>query len=295
MIIQDIERGEGVCLIDPLGTTAEKVIDYIPRWRTNDFRYFNVADTERPLGLNVLSGGNPDAITATISAFAALWGLSREQTPQLLSILGYALAALREVPNATLLHLPRLLTDDGYRERVLERVTDPGVRSYWLTDFGSRGARERREASSAVLNKVQELRRDAILRNIFGQEQNAIDPPFLMARRRILIVNLAASQIGKENARLIGAFLVSFFERAAAARMMAIERREREDRAGLARGVPRFLSVRRRVPGFRDHQFRRRAFAEPQRPAVVRLLPSVPRSDPGEGAPGGFRQRRLAV
>src|SRR4051794_7396185 len=90
MLIQDIARGEGVCLIDPLGTTAEEVIDHIPSWRTDDFRYFNVADPERPLGLNTLSGGTPDAITATISAFAALWGLSREHTPQLLSILGYA-------------------------------------------------------------------------------------------------------------------------------------------------------------------------------------------------------------
>src|SRR3954470_8176409 len=56
MLIQDIHRGEGVCLIDPLGTSAQTLLSYIPRHRTEDVRYLNVADLERPLGLNILSG-----------------------------------------------------------------------------------------------------------------------------------------------------------------------------------------------------------------------------------------------
>ena len=31
MIAQDLHRGEGVCLIDPLGHTAEAVLSYVPR------------------------------------------------------------------------------------------------------------------------------------------------------------------------------------------------------------------------------------------------------------------------
>src|SRR5689334_7931805 len=30
MIMQDIERGEGVCVIDPLGVFADELLDYIP-------------------------------------------------------------------------------------------------------------------------------------------------------------------------------------------------------------------------------------------------------------------------
>ena len=51
MIAQDLARGEGVCLIDPLGHTAETVLSYVPRWRTHQVRYLNVADLERPVGL----------------------------------------------------------------------------------------------------------------------------------------------------------------------------------------------------------------------------------------------------
>ncbi len=35
MIAQDLARGEGVCLIDPLGHTAEAVLSYVPRSRTS--------------------------------------------------------------------------------------------------------------------------------------------------------------------------------------------------------------------------------------------------------------------
>ncbi len=52
MIVQNIHRGEGVCLIDPLGHTAEQVLSYVPSSRTEQVRYLNVADLERPVGLN---------------------------------------------------------------------------------------------------------------------------------------------------------------------------------------------------------------------------------------------------
>src|SRR3712207_4559605 len=56
MLAQDLHRGEGVCLIDPLGTTAEKVLSYVPSWRTHEVCYLNVVDHSRPVGLNILGG-----------------------------------------------------------------------------------------------------------------------------------------------------------------------------------------------------------------------------------------------
>lgn len=54
MIKQDIEAGKGVCLIDPHGDLAEKVLSLIPASRAEDVVYFNPGDIERPLGLNML-------------------------------------------------------------------------------------------------------------------------------------------------------------------------------------------------------------------------------------------------
>ena len=54
MIIQDINNGEGVCVIDPHGSLAEKLLDFIPESRVKDTIYFAPFDSEYPMGLNVL-------------------------------------------------------------------------------------------------------------------------------------------------------------------------------------------------------------------------------------------------
>ena len=40
LAIQDIQNGEGIAFIDPHGSTAEKLLDFIPQERINDVIYF---------------------------------------------------------------------------------------------------------------------------------------------------------------------------------------------------------------------------------------------------------------
>src|SRR3954454_10550076 len=54
MIVQDIQNGEGVALLDPHGDIAERVLSSIPSWRTDDLCYFNASDLSYPIGLNIL-------------------------------------------------------------------------------------------------------------------------------------------------------------------------------------------------------------------------------------------------
>ena len=141
MIAADIAAGEGVTLIDPHGGLAETILDHIPPSRTEDVCYFNVADTERPIGFNILqTDGLPAekrhlAVSAVLAAFSGIWGLTPERAPRLLNILKYAVAALLETPGATLLSLERLLTDEAYRLRVVTRHSNEAVRRYWLETF----------------------------------------------------------------------------------------------------------------------------------------------------------------
>src|SRR5437870_2720168 len=50
LILQDIEAGRGVGVIDPHGDFASEILDYIPRRRIEDVAYFNPADFEHPVG-----------------------------------------------------------------------------------------------------------------------------------------------------------------------------------------------------------------------------------------------------
>src|SRR5271169_1896595 len=52
LILQDIEAGRGVALIDPHGDLALDILDHIPSWRTEDVVYFNPLDKD-PLAINL--------------------------------------------------------------------------------------------------------------------------------------------------------------------------------------------------------------------------------------------------
>jgi hypothetical protein len=220
LILQDIEAGEGVALLDPHGDTAERLLDFIPPWRTDHLCYFDPADLEHPVGFNILAGHEPErrhlAVSGVVSAFKGFWGES--WGPRLEYILVNAVAALMERPGATLLQLPRLLTDPVFRELTAKRLTDPVVRRYWQEEFAGYDKRLQAESAAPVLNKIGQLFTSPMMRNIFGQEHSAFDPRFLMDKRRILIANLSRGRIGADKSDLIGSLLVSALELAGSAR-----------------------------------------------------------------------------
>jgi hypothetical protein len=226
MIRQDLERGDGVMLIDPHGLTAEKLLDYIPPHRIGDVCYFNVADFERPIPFNILDTTVPPekrhlAVSAVVAAFSGFWNLTPERAPRLLNILKHAVAALLETPDATLLSLERFLTDEAYRVRVATRLSNPAVRRYWLETFDQKDARFRAEAIDPVLTRVSDFGIVPLMRRIVGQAKSGFDPWAVMDGKKILIANLDIGQIGEENAQLLGALLLTRYELAARGRSEA--------------------------------------------------------------------------
>ena len=138
LIAQDLAAGAGLALLDPHGDLAEAVLLHVPRDRTNDLVYLNPADAERPIGFNPLSGVpedlKPIVADGVVSAFRHVWPES--WGPRLDYILTNAVRALLDVPGATLLMLPRLLIDEGFRVQLVEHhVGDPMVRSFWLNEY----------------------------------------------------------------------------------------------------------------------------------------------------------------
>ena len=60
MILQDIRSGKGLAVIDPHGDMVDSVLGRIPAERTEDVILFNMLDTERPLGFNLLEWKTPE-------------------------------------------------------------------------------------------------------------------------------------------------------------------------------------------------------------------------------------------
>jgi len=78
LILQDIEDGRGVALIDPHGDLAADILDNLPSWRTDHVVYFDPASPD-PMAINLFraTSDNWPLVTAGIvSAFKKIWGHS---------------------------------------------------------------------------------------------------------------------------------------------------------------------------------------------------------------------------
>src|SRR3989338_3458355 len=54
LALQYIRNGKGLAIVDPHGDFVEEIVEKIPEERAKDVIYFNPADTEYPIGFNVL-------------------------------------------------------------------------------------------------------------------------------------------------------------------------------------------------------------------------------------------------
>lgn len=211
MAIQDIQNGNGMAFLDPHGSTADKLLDYVPENRIKDVIYFAPFDTEHPISFNVMEDVEPDrrhlVVSGLMSAFEKIW--VDAWSARMAYILQNTLAALLEYPEATMLGINRMLSDKTYRQKVVNNITDPTVKSFWVDEFAKYTDRYAQEATPAIQNKVGQFTSNPLIRNIIGQPKSSFDIRKIMDEKKILIVNLSKGLVGENNANLLGSMLVT--------------------------------------------------------------------------------------
>ena len=230
MAVQDIQNGRGVAIVDPHGEFAETVLKAVPANRINDVIYFNPADQEWPIAFNVMEKVDTEyrhlIASGLVGVFKKLWADS--WGPRLEYILRNAILALLEYPSSTLLGVTRILVDKNYRERVVEKITDPVVKSFWVDEFTKWNERVLQEVISPIQNKVGQFLSSALIRNIVGQTKSAFNIRDLMDQEKVIIMNLSKGRIGEDNSALLGAMMITKIQLAAMARVDVSEE-ERKD------------------------------------------------------------------
>ena len=221
LVVQDIRNGHGICYIDPHGDTAEKLLKSIPANRINDVIYLNPADQNFPLAFNVMESVDPDyrhlVASGLIGVFKKIWADS--WGPRLEYILRNAILALLEYPGSTLLGVTRILVDKKYREKVVDKVTDPVIRQFWVDEFPKWSDKVLQEVVSPIQNKVGQFLSSSLIRNIVGQTTSSFDIRDAMDTRKILIINLSKGRIGEDNGALLGAMMITKIQLAAMGRV----------------------------------------------------------------------------
>ena len=221
MAIQDIQEGAGLGFIDPHGEAAEELLDFVPEARIKDVLYFNPSDVSFPIAFNVMEKVSSEhrhiVVSGLMSVFKKLW--PDVWSARMEYILNYAILALLESPDSTLLGINRLLSDPDFRASVVDKVKDPVVRAFWLQEYARYTQRYEVEATAAIQNKVGQFISNPVIRNIVGQVRSSIDMREVMDGQKILIANLSKGRIGEDTSHLLGGLLVTKLQLAAMSRV----------------------------------------------------------------------------
>lgn len=210
MIVQDMEQGRGVVVIEPKGDLIEDVLRRVPADRLNDVVVLDPTDIEMPVGLNPLAreGRSAELVADQLlgvlhSLYANSWG------PRTSDILGSALLTLTRTPGASLVNLPILLTDPSYRRRIVGAIDDPIALSPFWAQFENWSEAERTAAIAPSMNKLRPFVMRPELRGVLGQTHPRFEIRDVFRHRKILLVNLAKGQLGPESSALLGALVVA--------------------------------------------------------------------------------------
>lgn len=230
LIVQNIQNGEGVCVVDPHGELVEEILHLIPEHRKKDVIYFNPADTDFHIGFNVIQLDDPKykhlVASGLMGIFTKIW--ANAWSSRMEYILNNAILALLDTPGTTLLGIPRLLVDKDYRQMIIGNLKDPVVKAFWVHEYEQWREQFRNEAIAPIQNKVGQFLSTSIIRNVVGQPKSTIDIFNIMNEGKIFLVNVSKGRIGEDNSALLGGMIITKIQLAAMERVR-IPEEERKD------------------------------------------------------------------
>lgn len=229
MVLQDIQNGEGVAVIDPHGSDIAELLEKIPPHRIDDVILFDAGDTEYPMGINMLEADTEEEKHLIVNSFIA--SLYKLYDPNHQGIMGPKLErAIRNVmltammdKESTMVDVLRLLIDNKYAQSFIPKITDPLVKKYWVDEMAHTSEQTKGEQMGYFVSKFDRLVTEKIMRNIVGQPKSAFNFKKLMAEKKILLCDLSKGKIGDENSNFLGLILVPKILSAALSRSVLIE------------------------------------------------------------------------
>ena len=241
LITQHMRAGNGLILIDPNGDLARDVTDCIPANRTGDLIYLHPGDRQ-VAGLNPLNCALDDAelvadqLLDLIRQHADNWGPVIDET------LKATLVLLAATPGLTLVEMPAVLLDAGFRRRVLAGL-DPAFTATvgeFFARYEAMSPGQQATAASAALNKVTPFLDRRPIRAMLGQAAPRWSMREVIDGGKILIVALPSGTVGPVAADLVGSVIVTQVWNTALGRQ-SVARSERRPVSLVIDELPRFV------------------------------------------------------
>ncbi|MBR3248439.1 TraM recognition domain-containing protein [Candidatus Saccharibacteria bacterium] len=223
---QDMCDGRGFAFIDPHGDAVEALLKRVPEERIDDVIYFDPADIEHPVGMNMFEYTTEDQ-----KDFIVQEGISMLQSLFDPNNQGYfgprgqhmfrnaALLLMSDPAGATFIDIPQCFTDPEFVKSKLKYVTDKAVYDYWTKEFpASQKSSDAGEVITWFSSKWGPFLANTIMRNTLGQVKSGFNIREIMDNKKIFLVNLSKGRLGDINSNLLGMIFVMKFQQAAMSR-----------------------------------------------------------------------------
>lgn len=214
MVLQDIEAGHGVAVIDPHGDLVDDVLQLMPPERAEDVIYFNPSDIARPMGLNIMEAETEEQMHFVASSIIGL--MYKLYDPHHTGIVGprfehairNAMLTIMCKPGSTFIEMVRILTDTKFVEEYLPLVKDGMVKRYWTDQIANTSDFHKSEVMDYIVSKFGKFVTNKTMRNIIGQPYSSFDFRKAMDEKKIVLCNLSKGILGEEDAKFLGLILV---------------------------------------------------------------------------------------
>lgn len=231
MVLNDIYDGEGVCFIDPHGDAVEALLNYIPDFRVKDVIYFNPADIEYPVPINIFGECEEERrhilVSGLLSVFKKLYAGHWQHRQE--HIMRNSILALLDYPGEkTLFEVYKLYSDWRFRKKVVAEIKDPVVKEFFQGEFSKYLYQYKGEALIPIQNKLGSFLTVPMVRKITGQKQSRIDFREVIDKGKILLVNLSKGRVGEDISSFLGSLIVIKLQLAAMSRIDVLEDRRKD-------------------------------------------------------------------
>ncbi|ACY20718.1 hypothetical protein Gbro_1436 [Gordonia bronchialis DSM 43247] len=212
LILQDLEADRPLVVIEPKDLITD-LLTGIPEKRQGDIAVLDPFG-KAPVGINPLDpahrhGRPPEVVAdALFGTLKAIWGDGLG--PRSADILRNCLDLLARRDDASLVMLPLLLTNPGFRRRMTHGVmqSDPFASGPFWQWFDSLSPEAAATTIAPLSNKLRPLLNHP-LRNVLGQQHPNFNVRQVLTEKKVLLVPLQKGALGPENAQLLGAIVIA--------------------------------------------------------------------------------------
>ena len=205
-------------VVDPHSNLVDAVLNSVPRQLRDRIWLIDLANPKRLPSLNLLdttvfTGRDVtcDGIIRIIKGVWDSWG-GRLQT-----VMEFAIKTLYEANSQmadpegqyTLLDAEAMLSDERFRAKVLQHVSDPELHKWWKKTFSNWSRDYSTEAITPLVMRLAAFAASEKARLIFGHPTSTINVARAIENRDIILVKTAAGTVGDDVASLVGGTILN--------------------------------------------------------------------------------------